>query len=195
MRIRHIIGSAAVAISLTLAGNPALADEALWAALKEGGKVVMIRHTLSEEAEAERSMRLAPGDCAQEVNLTDEGREQARQLKAAIEKHGVPVAGVLSSEFCRARETAELAFGEAEAWNALNLVNAMPAADADFLMEDVRDRIGGFSGEGNLFMISHRPNINTITFQNVEAGSLVVLQPDGTGMFEVLGVIAVEDYQ
>lgn len=44
-------------------------------------------------------------------------------------------------------------------------------------------------------MVSHRPNINTITFQNVEAGSLVILQPDGTGMFEVLGVIAVDDYQ
>lgn len=195
MRIKQLIGTAAIMFSLFLAGNAALADEALWAALKEGGKVVLVRHTIAEEAEPERSMRLSPEDCSQEAQLTEEGRAQARKLGEALKKHGVSIDEVVSSEFCRARQTMELAFGDGEVWNALNLVNAMPAADADFLMEDVRDRIGGFTGEGNLFMVSHRPNVNTITFQNVEAGSLVVLQPDGTGMFEVLGVISGEEYQ
>lgn len=185
----------ATLLALGVGAGQAAADEALWAALAEGGKVVMVRHTEAEEADPERSMHLSGGECSEEPNLTEEGRAQARRLAEAIEQHGIPVAGVLTSEFCRARETAELAFGEVEPWNALNLLNAMPAGDADFLMEDVRDRIGDFSGPGNLFMLTHRPNINTITFQNVEAGSLVILEADGTGMFEVLGVIPLEAYR
>ncbi len=182
---------------LLLAGltvGPVQAKDPLWAALAEGGKVAMVRHTESEEAEPERSLHLSDGDCSEEQNLSDEGRAQARALGDAIRQHGVQVAEVLTSEFCRARETAELGFGGAEGWNALNLLNALPVDDADFLLEDVRDRIGDFRGPGNLFLMTHRPNINTITFQNVEAGSLVILQPDGTGGFDVLGEIPLESY-
>ena len=170
------------------------AKDPLWAALAEGGKVVMVRHTESEEAEPERSLHLGHGDCSGEQNLSEAGRAQATALGEAIRMHRVPVAEVLTSEFCRARDSAVLAFDEAEGWNALNLLNVLPADDADFLLEDVRDRIGDFRGPGNLFMVTHRPNINTITFQNVEGGSLVVLEPDGTGGFDVLGEIPLEAY-
>ena len=170
------------------------AKDPMWAALAEGGKVVMVRHTESEEAEPERSLHLGHGDCSQEQNLSDEGRVQARALGDAIRQHGVQVAEVLTGEFCRARDTAELAFGEAEEWNALNLLNVLPADEVDFLLEDVRDRIGDFRGPGNLFMVTHRPNINMLTFQNVEAGSLVILEPDGTGGFDVVGEIPLESY-
>jgi phosphohistidine phosphatase SixA len=176
-----------------LTAGPIQAKEPLWAALTEGGKVVMVRHTESEEAEPERSLHLGHGDCSQEQNLSDEGRAQAKALGEAIRRHGAQVAEVLTGEFCRARDTAELAFGEAEEWNALNLLNVLPADEVDFLLEDVRDRIGDFRGPGNLFMVTHRPNINMLTFQNVEAGSLVILEPDGTGGFDVLGVIPLED--
>lgn len=177
-----------------LIAGPIQAKEPLWAAMGEGGKVVLIRHTESEEAEPERSLHLGHGDCSEEQNLSDEGRAQARALGEAIRRHGVRVAEVLTSEFCRARDTATLAFGEADEWSALNLLNALPRDDADFLLEDVRDRIGDFRGPGNLFMVTHRPNVNSITFQNVEGGSLVILQPDGTGGFDVVGVIPVEAY-
>jgi phosphohistidine phosphatase SixA len=170
------------------------AKDPLWAALADGSKVVMIRHAEAEEAEPERSLHLGRGDCSEEQNLSESGRAQATALGEAIRMHGVQVAEVLTSEFCRARDTAELAFGEAEQWNALNLLNVLAPDDADFLLEDVRDRIGDFRGPGNLFMVTHRPNINTITFQNVEGGSLVILEPDGVGGFDVLGEIPLESY-
>jgi phosphohistidine phosphatase SixA len=166
-------------------------DAALWAALAEGGKVVMVRHAATEEASAEVSMNLAEDrDCTKEQNLTDAGREQARVLGQRFQDHEVSVEAVLASEFCRARETAELAFGGYEAWNALNLAEALSPDDAEFLMEDVRERIGDFAGDGNLVMMTHRSNINTIAFQQTEPGDLVVLLPGGFGEFTVLGLIA-----
>jgi phosphohistidine phosphatase SixA len=178
--------------ALLAASNTAMAEETegLWTALAEGGKVVMIRHAATEEASAEVSMNLAgDGDCSAEQNLTDAGRDQARALGALFQEHGVTVAGVLTSEFCRARETAELAFGSAEPWDALNLVESMPADDAEFRMEDVRERVGDFDEAGVLVMMTHRSNINTITFRQTEPGDMVVVAPEGMGSFTVLGMI------
>jgi phosphohistidine phosphatase SixA len=169
----------------------AVADEALYAALKEGGKVVMIRHTDAEGDDPEKSLRLtSPKDCSQEANLTGTGREQAARITERLRAHGIEVAQVLSGEFCRTLQTAEVMFGSAEPWSALNLLNSIPQAEAAFVMEDVNDRIADFQGPGNLFMVTHRPNINTITFVQTEPGDMVVLQSDGTGGFEVLGKIA-----
>jgi phosphohistidine phosphatase SixA len=184
--------AALTGLALMAAGHGVLAkdDAALWEALAEGGKVVMMRHTQSEEASAEVSMHLAEdGDCSAEQNLSVEGRQQAEELGARFREHGVTVDAVLSSEFCRARQTAELAFGNFESWNALNLAEILPASEAEWLMEDVRERIGDFSGEGNLVIVSHRSNINTITFQQTEAGDMVVVEPDDFGGFTVLGTI------
>lgn len=185
------VGSALV----MLAGPSSLAadEAALWSALADGGKVVMIRHTQSEEAAPEVSMHLSPGaDCAGEQNLSEEGREQARALGERFEEHGVTVDMAMSSEFCRARQTAELAFGDYEAWTPLNLIESLPAGESEWLMEDVRERIGEFDGDGVLVLISHRSNINTITFQQADPGDMVVMKPEGFGGFDVLGMIARE---
>ena len=187
-------GLLATTATLGLAST-AVADEALWETLAEGGKVVMVRHTESAEAEPEVSLNLDPdGDCSNEQELSKAGMEQAKALGRALEEHGIAVEAVLSGELCRTRQTSERAFGSFETWDALNLIAAMPEGESEWLLEDVRERIGSFEGDGNLFLVTHRPNINTLTFQNVESGSLVVLQPEGFGSFEVRGVIPLEAY-
>ena len=186
------VSAALTGLALMAAGHGVFAqdDAALWSGLAAGGKVVMMRHAQSEEATAEVSMHLAEdGDCSVEQNLSAEGREQAEEIGTRFQEHGVTVDAVLSSEFCRARETAELAFGDYESWNALNLAETLPASEAEWLIEDVRERIGDFSGEGTLVMVSHRSNINTITFQQTEPGDMVVVEPDDFGGFTVLGTI------
>ena len=52
-------------------------------------------------------------DCAQQRNLTDRGRSDARAIGAAIRRLRIPVSSVFASPFCRTRETAELIFGHA----------------------------------------------------------------------------------
>jgi hypothetical protein len=56
-------------VLLTLSAGRALADdEHVWAALKQGGKVILLRHTHVDIREG--IGRLAPGNCAEEVNLS-----------------------------------------------------------------------------------------------------------------------------
>src|SRR6202142_2601266 len=64
-------------VLLTLSAGRAFAnDEYVWAALKQGGKVVLLRHTHVDIREG--IGRLAPGNCATEVNLSISGVEQAK---------------------------------------------------------------------------------------------------------------------
>lgn len=85
-------------------------DAAVVRALKSGGYVIVIRHTKTDPAQNDAS----PGDfsdCASQRNLTEEGRADAAAMGKAFESLKIPVADVLSSPFCRCKETAQLAFG------------------------------------------------------------------------------------
>lgn len=189
--------SGALALILVLvqavAQSDALAEEAegeaaLWLALAEGGKVMLIRHAQSEEATPEVALTLdEDGDCSREQNLSAEGRAQAKVLGERLRQQGVEVDTVLSSELCRARQTAELAFGEAEPWTALNHPRVLPEDEATWLIEDVRERITGFSGSANLVLITHRETINNLSFELTEPAEIVVLEPNETDGFAVLG--------
>lgn len=85
----------------------------LLADLRKGGYVVYIRHT-STDFSRDDSQSKGDDDCDHQRALTDKGREEARQIGAAIRDLNIPVERVLASPRCRTMETAMLAFGHAE---------------------------------------------------------------------------------
>jgi hypothetical protein len=99
---------------LTLSAGCALADdEHVCAALRAGGKVILLRHTHVDIREG--IGHLAPGNCAEEVNLSASGVEQAKRIGEAFRAHVVVVGEVLTSPYCRCLDTGRLAFGRATA--------------------------------------------------------------------------------
>src|SRR3954452_15796974 len=104
--IATVVLAAALALS-----SPARANENLWGLLKEGGQVVLIRHALTTPGAGDPpGMQL--DDCSTQRNLSEEGREHARQLGAAFRARSISVGRVLSSPWCRCMDTAQLAFGK-----------------------------------------------------------------------------------
>ena len=94
-------------------GAPAaeLKGKALVEALQDGGYNIYFRHAPTDWGQHDRVE--AAGDwtsCdpAKMRQLSSEGRATARRIGDAIRALGVPVAKVLSSEYCRAWETARL---------------------------------------------------------------------------------------
>ena len=97
-----------LALVLAVPGAAAASDQ-LWALLKGGGQVILIRHAITTPGVGDPpGMRL--DDCSTQRNLTDEGRRDARRLGEAFRARGIPVGRVLSSPWCRCLETARLAF-------------------------------------------------------------------------------------
>lgn len=94
-------------------GSEALSGPRLAEALREGGKVIFIRHASTEEDYADQ-IKAVMGNCATQRALSEAGWQEARNIGAAIDRLDIPVGEVISSEYCRAWQTASLAFGRYE---------------------------------------------------------------------------------
>jgi len=171
-------------LALAFAGA-ASADEQLWGKLHAGGLVVFIRHGLTDPGVGDPpGFKL--GECKTERNLNAEGRGESRRLGEAFQRRKIPVAQVLSSEWCRCRDTAELAFGRYETWNALNNLFGRPE-NAEAQKRAMLDRASRFQGPGNLILVSHGATIVTVAGVSPAPAEMVVMRPAGTGKLEFVG--------
>jgi hypothetical protein len=80
--------------------------------LRQGGYVIVLRHGATPTDQADTDP-LHLENVAQQRQLNDKGREQARMMGAAMRKLNIPVGQVHTSAFNRAVETGQLlGFGE-----------------------------------------------------------------------------------
>ncbi len=176
----------ALVASATAGVARAEGSEAVWGLLRGGGQIVLIRHGATSGAAGDPAgFRLE--DCATQRNLTDAGRAEARRIGAAFRARAIPVARVISSPWCRCLETARLAFGHAEVWDALR--NAFVERDAaPERTRRLRERLRQVPDGGNLVLVTHGSNIGAAVGVHPAEGELVVVTPDGAG-FRVAGRI------
>ena len=102
----------ALATATATPAGEELAGPNLLTALRQGGLVLYFRHARTDFSQDDTDLSDLT-NCATQRNLSAEGREQARLIGEAIAAIAIPIGEVLSSELCRTRETAELAFGRA----------------------------------------------------------------------------------
>jgi phosphohistidine phosphatase SixA len=161
--------------------------DALWARLREGRHVLLVRHAAAPGVNDPPGFRL--DDCATQRNLSAAGREQARRLGEAFRVRGVPVGRVLSSRWCRCIETARLAFGRTEPWPDLDSLRAEAGAPGGQTA-----RVAALAGNrpegGNLVLVTHQRNITALTGLSLAEGATIVLEPRGDGGFDVAGRLA-----
>lgn len=176
---------AAAAVLLWAGSAAANADAQLWQKLQSGGYVVLLRHGLTEPGVGDPpGFKL--GDCQTERALNAEGRAESKRLGEAFRRRKIPVAQVLSSEWCRCKDTAELAFGRYEVWPPLNNLfgrHDNAAAQRSAILE----RASRFRGGGNLILVSHGSTIVQVAGINPAMGEMVVMKPAGPGTLELVG--------
>jgi broad specificity phosphatase PhoE len=174
-------------VLLAFSSGSALADDdQAWAALKEGGKVILLRH--AHVVIREGIGKLAPGNCAAEVNLSPRGVEQAKHLGRAFRTRGIVVGEVLSSPYCRCIDTGKLAFGHATPVPFLMPPGTVTEKQAAANDRRVLQEILNYHGPSNLVMITHDLNIADQVLEPAEMGEFFVLQPNGAD-FTVIGKI------
>lgn len=183
MRRRNFLAAGAAGAAAPLA---AAADNAAWTALGTSG-IVLFRHALAPGTGDPAGFRL--GDCATQRNLSAEGRAQARRLGERFRARGVAVGAVRTSQWCRARETAELAFpgqvAEAPAFNSF----FGDASSAPRQTAAARAELAAWRGPGVLVVFTHQVNITALTDVYPASGEGVVLRSRADGV-EVVGRLA-----
>lgn len=174
------------ALALFLVAMPAVAHatDAGWALLRDGGRVVLLRHAMVTGTSDPANFDIA--NCATQINLSARGKQQASRIGALFAARAAPVERVLSSRYCRCLDTARIAFeAEPQPFEALDLLKAdeaRRAAQIDAVIKQVRD----YTGSDNLVMVTHLENILALTGVSPREGEAVIVAPDGDHL-RVLG--------
>ena len=162
----------------------------LWASLRAGGNWVLMRHAIAPGGGDPPGFRL--NDCSTQRNLSDEGRRQARSIGNAFRSRTIPVDRVLTSQWCRCRETAELLdLGSVEEYPVLNSFFS-DRSTASEQTEALRRFVGETELHGNIVLVTHQVNITALTNVFPASGEMVVIRPDGNGGFQLVGRVRID---
>lgn len=158
--------------ALLVSALPAGTTEAGWALLREGEHVVLLRHAIAPGAADPANFDIAA--CSTQRNLSDRGRQQARKLGALFAARAAPTEIVLSSRYCRTRDTARLAFGSFEDFSPLDPPSTEETARKEQLSEIVQ-RVRDYTGSGNMVMVTHLETIQALTGAGAREGEAVIV--------------------
>ena len=100
-------------ISIKVNSNENLIDN-----LKDGGKLIFIRHAHAPGNSDPKNFNIK--DCSTQRNLDQKGMRQSKQIGLFFKNNSIQIDKVLSSEWCRCKETAFLAFINFEKKSFLN---------------------------------------------------------------------------
>lgn len=165
-------------------------DAALIRALRAGGYIIALRHTHTDMTQKD-DQGTNYQDCAKQRNLDDQGRSEARSIGRAISLMNIAISEVLTSPFCRNKETAQLAFGH------YSINNACMGEDPDSIAARARLLSTAPPEFQNILIVTHRHSMAASTGtpldMYVEGGALVII-PRGEGKFDIVHTIALEDW-
>ncbi len=154
-------------------------NAAAWSALAQGGHVIVMRHSLDEPGTGDPpGYRF--GDCATQRQLIPEGRAKAERIAEEFRRRDIRIGDVLSSEWCRVRDTARIVFGRHETWVSLNVQNPQtnPYMNGERQNADVAALIRAHNGADNLVLVTHWLNIVPLLGQGPDKGDALVVKWD-----------------
>jgi hypothetical protein len=163
------------------------AHQELPALLRRGGVVAAFRHALAPGTFDPPEFAL--GNCATQRNLNDEGRAQARAIGAWFSARTLRPARVRSSPWCRCMDTATLAFGAAQAWDALGSPTGQTAEVRAKRLQVLQAAVAAAARQRGSFevWVTHMFVIADLTGENTASGGGVLLAPGGVdGRLRVL---------
>ena len=165
----------AMAIVAMTQSSPSSATEAAWARLAQGGYTILLGY--SRTPGGGEPLRPDIGDCDKRNSLTDRGIQESRRIGMRFAARAVSINVVYAGEFCRALETAELAFGSSNIETRAYLNSIVGGADPDFIPPELITAVEDFYGAGNQLMVTHPALINAISGTIPRQGEAVIIAP------------------
>ena len=141
--------------------------------LKEGGKLIFIRHAYAPGGGDPINFNIK--DCNTQRNLNNSGRDQAKRTGVFFKKNDIPIKKVYTSEWCRCKETASIAFNEFETISFLNsFFSSKFAHNKDSQMSNLNEFIKNWDSNKNLIFITHYVVISEALDYAPSSGEIVI---------------------
>ncbi len=173
-------------IGFVLAAPPGRAETpAALALLKQPGVHAIMRHALApgfgDPAEFQLNV------CNTQRNLDERGRQQAKAVGSALKASGIAFDRVLTSQWCRCRETADLLdLGKPADFPGLNSF-FQDRSTAEAQTEQVRGLLKALPPGEKLMLVTHQVNITALTGRGVSSGEIFLIKLDAEGKVNVVG--------
>jgi len=141
--------------------------------LEEGGKLIFIRHAYAPGSGDPDNFNL--NDCSTQRNLSKEGQRQAKYIGEFFRNNKVKIDKVLSSEWCRCKETAKIAFKNFSTNSFLNsFYSSKFAKNKDKQVKALKEYIKKFKSDKNLVLVTHYVLISELLNYGPSSGEIVV---------------------
>ena len=155
--------------------------------IKDGKKILLIRHALAPGGGDPDNFDLK--ECETQRNLSKEGVEQSKKIGEFLKENKIPIKKVLSSQWCRCKDTAQYAFNYYEEFSALNSTfQSRFASNEPKQLAEIKRFVKKWdNNEGNLVMVTHYSIITALTNATPASGEIVITDKK----FNVLGKILI----
>jgi phosphohistidine phosphatase SixA len=141
--------------------------------LQDGNKIILIRHAYAPGTGDPKNFKI--NDCSTQRNLNNEGIIQSKKIGDFFLKNRIQIDKVLSSEWCRCKDTAKLAFNEYSTFNALNsFYDPRFKNNKDKQISELKDYINNWKSKKNLVLITHFVIISEIFNVSAKSGEIIV---------------------
>jgi phosphohistidine phosphatase SixA len=195
---------AVVALFAGLSGYAAADTPELISSLKQGGYVLVFRHTATDDQKDVHPFKF--DDMSAQRQLSEKGRDAARQIGTAIKELAIPIGDVYTSRLNRAIEAGKLISGRevkpvdalTDSSNASASGMANPTGANAKAGQAVRQLVDAAPKAGtNTFLVTHKTNIADAFGKDagdVQEGEAFVYRASGTGPASFAGRIKPADW-
>jgi|TARA_X000001036_G_scaffold312677_1_gene291252 broad specificity phosphatase PhoE len=141
--------------------------------LRKGGKLIFIRHAYAPGGGDPINFDI--NNCVTQRNLSDSGRKQAIEIGSFFKNNNILIDKVYSSEWCRCKETAKIAFNKFEKKFFLNsFFSPKFAHNKDIQMKKLKNFINNWDGKNNVIFVTHYVVISEILNYAPSSGEIII---------------------
>ena len=155
--------------------------------LEYGEKLIFIRHAYAPGNGDPNNFNL--NDCSTQRNLSESGKNQAKYIGIFFSKNKIKIDKVLSSEWCRCKETAKIAFKDYSTNNFLNsFYSPKYAQNKKKQIKELKEYVNEFESNENLVFVTHYVLISEVLNYAPSSGEIVVSDKN----FNIIGTIEIK---
>ena len=160
-------------IGLIAFKNNAYASDLILDSLKEGKKIIFIRHALAPGNGDPENFNI--NDCTTQRNLSQNGIIQSKNIGHFFKKNKIKIDKILSSEWCRCKDTAKIAFKNFETFDALNsFYDEKFSSNEDIQIKNLKKYIKSWESDKNLILVTHFVVISSILNVGTSSGEMII---------------------
>ena len=153
--------------------NSAFSEDKILNSLKEGNKLIFIRHAIAPGNGDPDNFNIE--DCSTQRNLDSSGIEQSKKIGLFFKNNNIKIDKILSSEWCRCKDTANYAFGNFQTFDALNsFYDERFASNETKQIKDLKQYVKNWDSDKNLVFVTHYVVISSILSTASSSGELII---------------------